>query len=81
MRSSASHVTFCDLVQVQKAIIVETKKEVGRQDGSYLKFAQNSCVIVNAKKQPIGTRILGLATFELRKRNMLKVLSLATRVL
>lgn len=73
--------SIVNLVQVQKAIIVETKKEVGRQDGSYLKFAQNSCVIVNAKKQPIGTRILGLATYELRKRNMLKVLSLATRVL
>lgn len=62
-------------------MIVETKKEFKRKDGSVLKFDKNSCVLVNAKGQPIGTRVLGFATHELRNRQMLKILSLAGRVL
>ena len=66
---------------VQKAVIVETKSPVHRKDGSVLRFAKNACVLVNNKGQPIGTRVLGFATHELRSRQLLKILSLATRVL
>ena len=63
-----------------KAVIVETKKEVQRRDGSVIKFDKNSCVLVNAKGLPIGTRVLGFVTHELRARQLMKVLSLAARV-
>lgn len=66
--------------QVVKAVIVETKKEIQRADGSVIKFDKNSCVLVNNKGLPIGTRVLGFVTHELRSRNMMKVLSLASRV-
>jgi len=66
--------------QVVKAVVVETKKEVQRADGSVIKFDKNSCVLVNNKGLPIGTRVLGFVTHELRSRNMMKVLSLAARV-
>eukprot|EP00890_Picochlorum_soloecismus_P006675 jgi/Picsp_1/832/NSC_04320-R1_ribosomal protein l14 len=66
--------------QVVKAVIVETKKEVQRADGSIVKFDRNSCVLVNNKGVPIGTRVLGFVTHELRSRNMMKLLSLAARV-
>lgn len=66
--------------QVVKAVVVETKKEIQRADGSVIKFDKNSCVLVNSKGLPIGTRVLGFVTHELRSRNMLKVLSLAARV-
>ena len=67
--------------QVHKAVIVETKTGVQRADGSVLRFAKNACVLVNAKGQPLGTRVLGFATHELRARQLMKVLSLAARVL
>lgn len=63
-----------------KAVIVETKKEVQRRDGSVIKFDKNACVLVNAKGLPIGTRVLGFVTHELRARQLMKVLSLAARV-
>lgn len=66
--------------QVVKAVVVETRKEIQRADGSVIKFDKNSCVLVNSKGLPIGTRVLGFVTHELRSRNMLKVLSLAARV-
>jgi large subunit ribosomal protein L14 len=66
---------------VQKAVIVETKKEFARADGSLLRFDRNACVLVSDKGQPIGTRVLGFVTHELRSRNLVKVLSLASRVL
>ena len=66
---------------VQKAVVVETKKAVTRKDGSTVKFDRNACVLVNPKGQPIGTRVLGFATHELRPRQMLKILSLASRVI
>ena len=66
---------------VQKAVIVETKKEFSRADGSALRFDRNACVLVSDKGQPIGTRVLGFVTHELRSRNLVKVLSLASRVL
>jgi len=58
---------------VQKAVIVETKKEFQRPDGSTLRFDRNACVLVNAKGMPIGSRVLGFVTHELRARNLMKV--------
>lgn len=66
---------------VQKAVIVETKKEFQRADGSCVRFDRNACVLVNAKGLPIGTRVLGYVTHELRARQLMKVLSLAARVI
>ena len=54
-------------------MVVETKKEVQRKDGSVIKFDKNSCVLVNNKGLPIGTRVLGFVTHELRARQMMKV--------
>ena len=65
---------------IYKALIVETAKGVQRKDGSVLKFARNSVVILSPQGTPIGTRILGLVTYELRKRNQSKILSLASLV-
>lgn len=59
---------------------METKKGVHRADGSSIQFDRNACVLVNAKGAPIGTRVLGFATHELRSRGLMKVLSLAARV-
>ncbi|KAK2078082.1 hypothetical protein QBZ16_003950 [Prototheca wickerhamii] len=66
--------------QVVKAVVVETKKELRRADGSAVKFDRNACVIVNPKGLPVGTRVLGFVTHELRARQMLKIVSLAARV-
>ncbi|KAK9902025.1 hypothetical protein WJX75_001543 [Coccomyxa subellipsoidea] len=67
---------------VQKAVITETKSQLQRKDGSVVKFHKNACVLVDKKSgQPLGTRVLGFATHELRARQMLKILSLASRVL
>ena len=58
---------------MQKAVIVETKKEFQRPDGSTLRFDRNACVLVNVKGMPIGSRVLGFVTHELRARNLMKV--------
>jgi hypothetical protein len=68
-------------LQVHKAVITETAKETRRADGTTLRFARNACVLLNAKRAPLGTRVLGFATHELRARGLVKVLSLAARVL
>ena len=78
------HHNTCHLTkpsQVHKAVITETTKEVRRPDGTALRFARNACVLVNAKGQPLGTRVLGFATHELRARGLMKILSLTARVL
>ena len=67
--------------QVHKAVITETAKETRRADGSALVFQRNACVLLNAKLQPLGSRVLGFATHELRARGLMKVLSLAARVI
>lgn len=67
-----------ELSQVSPLSFVQEYK---RADGSLLRFDRNSCVIVNQKLQPIGTRVLGFVTHELRARQMTKVLALAARVL
>jgi large subunit ribosomal protein L14 len=66
---------------VVKAVVVRTKKEVGRSDGSYIKFDDNSAVLINPQGDPIGTRIFGPVARELRAKNFMKIVSLAPEVL
>ena len=66
---------------VAKAVIVRTAREVGRPDGSYIKFDGNSAVLINAQLEPIGTRIFGPVARELRGKKFMKIISLAPEVL
>ncbi len=66
---------------VAKAVIVRTKREYRRADGSYIKFDDNSAVLINAQMEPIGTRIFGPVARELRFRKFMKIISLAPEVL
>lgn len=66
---------------VVKAVIVRTKRPVRRPDGSYIRFDENAVVIVDAQKQPRGTRVFGPVARELRDRNFMKIISLAPEVL
>jgi len=66
---------------VVKAVIVRTKKEVGRSDGSFIKFDDNSAVLINPQGDPIGTRIFGPVARELRAKRFMKIVSLAPEVL
>ena len=67
--------------QLHKAVIVRTRKEIGRSDGTYIRFDDNSCVLVDANKEPIGTRIFGPVARELRAKRFMKIVSLAPEVL
>src|SRR6266705_5553936 len=62
---------------VAKAVIVRTKKEIARADGSYIRFDGNSAVLINKDNEPIGTRIFGPVARELRARKFAKIISLA----
>jgi len=66
---------------VSKAVIVRTKKEIGRQDGSYVRFDDNAVVLINDQQEPRGTRIFGPVARELRERQFMKIVSLAPEVL
>lgn len=66
---------------VMKAVIVRTTKEVGRADGSYIKFDSNSAVLIDNQREPVGTRIFGPVARELRAKKFMKILSLAPEVL
>lgn len=66
---------------VIRAVVVRTKKEIRRQDGSYIKFDDNAAVVVNDKKEPRGTRIFGPVARELRAKDFMKIVSLAPEVL
>ncbi len=66
---------------VVRAVIVRTAKEVPRPDGSFIRFDNNSAVVVNAGNEPIGTRIFGPVARELRARHFMKIVSLAPEVL
>ena len=68
-------------VEVARAVIVRTKREVKRPDGSYIKFDNNSAVMVSKEGEPIGTRIFGPVARELRERKFMKIISLAPEVL
>jgi len=64
-----------------KAVVVRTKKEHRRPDGSYIRFDQNAVVLINAQNEPIGTRIFGPVARELRWKEFMKIISLAPEVL
>lgn len=66
---------------VVRAVIVRTAKEIARQDGSFIRFDNNSAVVVSTGNEPIGTRIFGPVARELRARNFMKIVSLAPEVL
>jgi len=66
---------------VVKAVVVRTKKEIKRLDGSYIRFDDNSAVLISQTKEPIGTRIFGPVARELRAKRFMKIISLAPEVL
>ena len=67
--------------KVVKAVIVRSKFGVRREDGSYIKFDDNACVLIKDDKSPIGTRVLGPVARELRDKDFMKIVSLANEVL
>ncbi|HMK56206.1 MAG TPA: 50S ribosomal protein L14 [Dissulfurispiraceae bacterium] len=66
---------------VQKGVVVRTKRETRRPDGSYIRFDQNAVVLINAQMEPIGTRIFGPVARELRWKEFMKIISLAPEVI
>jgi large subunit ribosomal protein L14 len=64
-----------------KAVVVRTRREMSRADGSYIKFDENSAVLINAQLEPVGTRIFGPVARELRAKKFMKIISLAPEVL
>lgn len=67
--------------EVSRAVVVRTKKEVKRDDGSYIRFDENAAVLLNAQNEPRGTRIFGPVARELRDKRFMKIISLAPEVL
>jgi large subunit ribosomal protein L14 len=67
--------------EVSRAVIVRTKKETSRKDGSYIRFDENAVVLLNIQGEPRGTRIFGPVARELREKNYMKIISLAPEVL
>jgi large subunit ribosomal protein L14 len=66
---------------VVKCVVVRTRKEHRRRDGTYIRFDQNAAVLINAEGEPIGTRVFGPVARELREKKFLKIVSLAPEVL
>jgi large subunit ribosomal protein L14 len=67
--------------QVVKCVVVRTKKELRRRDGTYIRFDQNAAVLINDQKEPVGTRIFGPVARELREKKFMKIVSLAPEVI
>ena len=67
--------------EVMKAVVVRTAKEIGRSDGSYIRFDTNSAVLIDTQREPVGTRIFGPVARELRAKKFMKIISLAPEVL
>ncbi len=67
--------------EVVRAVVVRTRKEIRREDGSYIRFDENACVLINDQKQPRGTRIFGPVGRELRDKQFMRIVSLAPEVL
>lgn len=67
--------------EVVTAVVVRTKKELRRKDGSYIRFDENAAVIINKENEPVGTRIFGPVARELREKNYMRIVSLAPEVL
>ncbi len=66
---------------VVKAVVVRTRKEYRRRDGSYIRFDENAAVIINKDQEPVGTRIFGPVARELREKSFMRIVSLAPEVL
>ncbi len=66
---------------ISKAVVVRTKKEIGRKDGTYIRFDENAAVLINEQSEPKGTRIFGPVARELREHQFMKIVSLAPEVL
>ena len=67
--------------EVVRAVVVRTRKEIRRDDGSYIRFDDNACVLINEQSQPRGTRIFGPVGRELREKKFMRIVSLAPEVL
>lgn len=67
--------------EIVKAVVVRTRKEIRRQDGTYIRFDDNACVLINEQEQPLGTRIFGPVGRELRDHKFMRIVSLAPEVL
>jgi large subunit ribosomal protein L14 len=67
--------------EVRRAVVVRTKKNIGRSDGSHIRFDENAAVLIDAQKEPVGTRIFGPVARELRGRGFMRIISLAPEVL
>ena len=67
--------------QVVKAVIVRTRKEQRRKDGSYIRFDRNAAVLINDEGEPVGTRVFGPVARELRQKKFMKIISLAPEVI
>ena len=69
-----------DKKKVHRCVIIRTKKAIKRADGSYVRFDSNAAVIIDADENPVGTRIFGAVARELREKNFMKIISLASEV-
>lgn len=67
--------------EVRRAVVVRTKKSIGRVDGSYIRFDDNAAVLLDTQREPVGTRIFGPVARELRAKKFMKIISLAPEVL
>jgi len=67
--------------EVRRAVVVRTAKGIGRADGSFIRFDDNAAVLIDAQREPVGTRIFGPVARELRARRFMKIISLAPEVL
>ena len=67
--------------EVRRAVVVRTRKGIGRSDGSFIRFDDNAAVLIDATREPVGTRIFGPVARELRARRFTKIISLAPEVL
>jgi len=67
--------------ELSKAVVVRTRKEVRRKDGSYIRFDENAAVLINENFEPVGTRVFGPVARELRDKQFMKIISLAPEVL
>jgi len=67
--------------EARRAVVVRTKKNIGRRDGSYIKFDDNAAVLIDPNREPVGTRIFGPVARELRAKKFMRIISLAPEVL
>ena len=67
--------------EVRRAAVVRTRKEIGRPDGSFIRFDDNAAVLIDAQREPVGTRIFGPVARELRGKRFMKIVSLAPEVI